>query len=78
MDSIAQPRYLNQQQHPVCELGGAVISIFSIGENLEAIKLLDMKKPPANKKLKLTDFCADIQPVAKDEYEVHALENECL
>lgn len=30
------------------------------------------------KKLKLPDFYAYHQPVSKDEYEVHELENKCM
>ena len=62
MDLIVQRRYWNQQQHP----------------NLWIFKSLNMKKPLENKKLKLPDFYAYHQPVSKDEYEVHELENKCM
>lgn len=55
-----------------------VISVFNSGENQEAIKLFDMKKSPDTQKLNTTWLYTNIQPVAKDQYEIHVLENKCI
>ena len=55
---------------------GTLISVFSFSEGQGAIKLFDMKKPPGNKKFKPSVYYTNIQPMAKDKFEVTANEYE--